>query len=169
VPAKDRLVPTSTPLVAVAASHPNLRHFPISICLIRRFLTVISLAGNYLCNEHLPFAVNIYARILIIFCILSFASSQASVCHSDLADGRSASARLLKTYTPATQLHRYSPVMATSTSSDINGISIQQPKPRHPNSQPIRTFQEDALIAPSPSPSGYAHLLTTFLRLGQDT
>ncbi|KAG9542935.1 hypothetical protein KCU77_g21937, partial [Aureobasidium melanogenum] len=43
--------------------------------------------------------------------------------------------------------------MATSTGSDSNGISIQQPKPRHPNSQSLSAYREDATTASSPAPS----------------
>ncbi|KAG9528892.1 sterol O-acyltransferase, partial [Aureobasidium melanogenum] len=41
--------------------------------------------------------------------------------------------------------------MATSTGSDSNGISIQQPKPRHPNAQSLSAYREDATTASSPA------------------
>ncbi|KAI5246792.1 sterol O-acyltransferase [Aureobasidium subglaciale] len=43
--------------------------------------------------------------------------------------------------------------MAISTGSDTNGISIQQPRPRNPNSQAFRPYHEDIATAPSPTPS----------------
>jgi hypothetical protein len=76
------------------------RHCHVLVYSIRRFL-MGALAGN-LCNEHIPFAVPIYDRILVIFYTLYFASSQACVDYSGLAESHSASTRLLKTYTPAT-------------------------------------------------------------------